>query len=162
MADIVDAATRSRMMSGIRGKNTRIEVVVRKALFAMGFRYRLHSKHLPGKPDIVFPRHRAVVLLHGCFWHGHSCSFFKWPATRREFWETKICGTRIRDQEQIASLRSLGWRVAVIWECAVRQETYQPDQLFKSLVEWLNSESVYMELPPQASSDVVSEHSHPH
>lgn len=161
MVDVVDAATRSRMMSGIRSKNTRIEVFVRKALFARGFRYRLHSKHLPGKPDLVLPKHRAVVLLHGCFWHGHPCSFFKWPATRREFWETKICGTRKRDREQISSLRSLGWRVALIWECAVRRAMRRPNQLLNPLVEWLNSENVYMELPAADSPDVFSEHSHP-
>ena len=85
MADIVDATTRSRMMSGIRGKNTRIEVMVRKALFARGFRYRLHNPKLPGRPDIVLPKYRAAVFIHGCFWHGHNCRYFKWPETRRSF-----------------------------------------------------------------------------
>ena len=107
-------------MSGIRGRNTRIEVAVRKALFARGFRYRLNNKPLPGKPDIVFPRYRAVVFVHGCYWHGHDCTLFRLPASNREFWQTKIEGNRARDARNMSALNSLGWRIGVVWECALR------------------------------------------
>lgn len=120
MADIVDRATRSRMMSGIRGKNTKPEVEIRKALFAEGFRYRLHVATLPGKPDIVLARHHAVILVHGCFWHGHDCALFKMPASNRDFWLRKICRNRENDERVVADLLSLGWRVLTIWECAFR------------------------------------------
>lgn len=120
MADIVDRRTRSRMMSGIRGKNTRPELVVRKALFARGYRYRLHDPKLPGKPDLVFPKYRAVVFVHGCFWHGHRCRLFKWPATRKKFWSNKITGNRKRDRLVRASLIKAGWRICTVWECAIK------------------------------------------
>ena len=90
MADVVDRKTRSRMMSGIRGKNTRPELLIRKGLHARGFRFRLHDKRLPGKPDLVLPKYSAVIFVHGCFWHGHDCHLFKWPQSRREFWRKKI------------------------------------------------------------------------
>jgi len=109
-------------MSGIRGRNTRIEVAVRKALFARGFRYRLNNKTLPGKPDIVFPRYRAVVFVHGCYWHGHDCTLFRLPASNREFWQTKIEGNRARDARNVSALNSLGWRIGVVWECALRNK----------------------------------------
>ena len=155
MADIVDATTRSRMMSGIRGKNTRIEVMVRKALFARGFRYRLHNPKLPGKPDIVLPKYRAAVFIHGCFWHGHNCRYFKWPETRRSFWEAKISGTRQRDERQLTSLLSSGWRVAIIWECAVRDSGANLDDLTSRVASWLNSENIFMELPSAPRSNVL-------
>ena len=118
--DIVDPKTRSRMMAGIRAKNTKLEVRLRKALFARGFRYRLHANDLPGKPDIVLPRHRAVVFVHGCFWHGHDCELFRLPGTRTDWWKTKIERNRERDREVAADLREKGWRQANVWECAVR------------------------------------------
>ena len=90
MNDVVDSATRSRMMSGIKGKNTKPELMVRSGLHRLGYRFRLHRKDLPGKPDLVFAKHRAVIFVHGCFWHYHDCHLFKMPSTRREFWETKI------------------------------------------------------------------------
>ena len=117
MADIVDKATRSRMMSGIRGKNTKPELLVRKALHAQGFRFRLHDKNLPGKPDIVLKKHRTVIFVHGCFWHGHDCKHFKWPKTRPEFWREKIEGNKTRDLKHQQELKELGWNVKVIWEC---------------------------------------------
>ena len=98
MVDVVDTATRSRMMAGIRGTNTKPELLLRKGLHAQGFRFRLHSTGLPGKPDIVLPRHHAVVFAHGCFWHGHNCHLFKWPSTRPEFWQAKIERNREVDQ----------------------------------------------------------------
>lgn len=118
--DIVSAAKRTEMMSGIRGKNTRPEMLVRSSLHRMGFRYRLHAKELPGKPDVVFPKYKAVIFVNGCFWHGHNCALFKLPSTRTEFWEKKIARTRERDVEQIDSITTSGWRVLTIWECALR------------------------------------------
>lgn len=118
--DIVDSKTRSRMMSGIRAKNTKLEVRLRKALFARGFRYRLHATSLPGKPDMALPRYRAVVFVHGCFWHGHDCPLFRLPGTRTDWWRAKIEKNRQRDQQVADALRERGWRQAHIWECAVR------------------------------------------
>lgn len=109
-------------MSSIRGRNTRIEIAVRKALFARGFRYRLNDKSLPGKPDMVFPRYRSAVFVHGCFWHGHDCGLFHLPSSNREFWKAKIEGNRARDARNIAALADMGWRIGVVWECALRNK----------------------------------------
>lgn len=107
-------------MSRIRGKNTKPEMVVRRGLHALGFRYRLHDTQLPGKPDLVLPKYRAVIFVHGCFWHGHDCVLFKWPSTRAEWWRAKIERTREKDAETIAALRESGWRVLEIWECSMK------------------------------------------
>lgn len=121
MTDVVSAQKRSEMMSGIRGKNTRPELQVRKALFAMGYRFRLHRKDLPGRPDIVLPRWRVAILVHGCFWHGHKdCRYAKTPSTRTAFWAAKLESNRQRDQRDLESLRAAGWRTLVIWECFLR------------------------------------------
>lgn len=137
MADVVDAATRSRMMSGIRGKNTKPEWLVRRGLHGLGFRYRLHVRNLPGKPDLVFPRHRAVVFVHGCFWHGHDCPLFKWPGTRPEFWRSKIERNRMNDDAALRKLETQGWRVAVVWECALRGSGHNSESSILRLAEWL-------------------------
>ncbi len=107
-------------MSGIRGKNTTPEMVVRSGLHRLGFRFRLHDRSLPGRPDVVLPRWRAAILIHGCFWHGHDCSLFKWPGTRVDFWRTKIEGNRSRDAAAVVALDAAGWRVLEIWECAMK------------------------------------------
>lgn len=120
MPDIVDARTRSRMMAGIRSANTRPELAIRKALHAAGFRYRLHPRNVPGKPDMVFTRYRAAVFVNGCFWHGHDCPLFRLPDTRREFWSVKIERNRKRDAEVRRQLREAGWRTLTVWECAIR------------------------------------------
>lgn len=118
MVDIVDRATRSRMMSGIRGKNTRPEMLVRSFLHRRGLRFRLHARNLPGRPDLVFPRHRAVVQVHGCFWHQHSsCRFAYMPTSNRMFWRAKLRGNAARDLRNDKALRDLGWRVFTVWEC---------------------------------------------
>ena len=118
--DIVDPETRSRMMSGIRSKNTRPEMLVRRGLHRMGFRFRLHSSGVPGRPDLVLPRYRAAIYVHGCFWHGHDCHLFKLPSTRADFWRSKIARNVERDQEVRTTLREEGWRRLVIWECALK------------------------------------------
>ena len=120
MVDIVDPSVRSRMMSNIRSKNTRHEVEIRKALHRSGFRYRLHRRDLPGVPDITFPFYRAVVFVHGCFWHGHDCHLFRWPSSNEEQWRRKIRGNQSRDGSSVSKLLTSGWRVCTIWECALR------------------------------------------
>jgi DNA mismatch endonuclease (patch repair protein) len=123
MPDVVDAATRSRMMRGIRGRDTRPELVVRRYLHRAGFRYRLHAKSLPGTPDIVLPRHRAVVFVHGCFWHRHpGCRYAYRPKSREAFWRAKLDGNAERDALVTDALRSGGWRVFVVWECEVNED----------------------------------------
>lgn len=132
MADIVDRKTRSRMMSGISGKNTKPELLVRKALFAKGYRYRLHDKKLPGKPDIVLPKYKTVVFVHGCFWHGHeNCYLFRLPKSRTDFWKSKIESNIDRDRTNENSLLFAGWRIVNIWECALKGR-HRPD--FDSVV----------------------------
>lgn len=108
------------MMSGIRGQNTKPEVLIRKALFARGFRYRLHDRALPGRPDLVFPRYRAVIQVNGCFWHRHGCHSFKWPTTRIGFWRNKLNRNHANDNTNRVRLIRSGWRVLTIWECAIR------------------------------------------
>jgi DNA mismatch endonuclease (patch repair protein) len=118
--DVVDAATRSRMMSGIRGRNTTPELVVRSALHRAGLRYRLHRRDLPGSPDIVLPRFRTVVFVHGCFWHRHaSCRYCTMPKTNANFWKQKFENNVVRDARQKRALRLDGWRVLTVWECDV-------------------------------------------
>lgn len=140
MTDIVDKATRSRMMSGIRGKNTKPELVVRKALFAKGLRYRLHDRRLPGKPDIVLPKYQAVIFIHGCFWHGHNCYLFKWPKTRKQFWKRKITRNRIVDKKAITNLRAEGWRVLTLWECSIKGRSDKSvEVVVKKVLKWIKS-----------------------
>lgn len=140
MADIVSPETRSRMMSGIRGKNTKPELQVRKGLHAAGFRYRLHERSLPGKPDIVLPRYRAVIFVHGCFWHGHNCHLFRWPSSRKEFWKQKIEGNMRKDAESRNALGGAGWRIMTIWECAVKGRNRLPfGTVIAETSRWLQS-----------------------
>lgn len=121
--DVVKKDVRSRMMSGIRGKDTKPELVVRRYLHAKGFRFRLHERRLPGCPDLVLAKWDVVVFVHGCFWHGHEgCRYFRVPATRTDFWGGKISGNANRDIENQRKLLELGWRVIVIWECAIRND----------------------------------------
>ena len=126
-------------MSGIRGVDTRPEWVIRSGLHRLGLRYKLHDRSLPGRPDLVLSKYRVVVFVHGCFWHGHDCRYFKWPRTRPEFWREKIVQNRNRDQRQIEQLRKDGWRVLVVWECAVRAANRDPDRLSRKLAAWIRS-----------------------
>ena len=147
MADVVDAPTRSRMMSGIRGKDTRPEMTIRKALHRMGFRYRLHSRKLPGKPDMVFPKLGAVIFVHGCFWHGHDCHLFKWPSSRMQFWREKIEGNRSRDAASSERNLQAGWRVLTIWECAIKGRTRRNEaEVIEVVAKWLVTGTGNMEL----------------
>lgn len=129
MADVVDKKTRSRMMSGIRAKDTQPELYLRKSLHAQGFRFRIHVKDIPGKPDIVLPKYRALIVIHGCFWHGHDCHYFKLPATNTNFWKTKIDSNRKRDRMALSRQHRDGWRCLVIWECAIRMSQRHPEKL---------------------------------
>ena len=139
MADVVDSKTRSRMMSGIRGKNTRPELLVRKFLHSQGFRFRLHSQKLPGKPDLVLPRYRSVVFVHGCFWHRHpGCARATTPQTNAEFWLTKLEKNVQRDLRNRKSLEAAGWKVFVVWECQLAGDRL--DQLASELRARLSAE----------------------
>ena len=139
MPDIVDAATRSRMMSGIRARNTQPEIVLRKALFARGFRYRINVRKIFGSPDLVFPRLKSVLFVHGCFWHGHDCHLFRLPDTRREFWSAKIESNRQRDLQVLGTLTQDGWRVCTVWECALRgREKLGTDAVADLVTAWLS------------------------
>lgn len=123
MADVHDKATRSYNMSRIRNKDTKPEILVRKFLFANGFRYRLNEKKLPGKPDIVLPKYKTVIFVNGCFWHGHeNCKYFKLPATRTEWWKDKIEGNIKNDIKKHNQLRETGYKVLVVWECEVKNK----------------------------------------
>ena len=137
MADVVDKATRSRMMSGIRGCDTRPERIIRHGLHRAGFRYRLKSS-LPGRPDLVFPSRKAVIFVHGCFWHRHDCPLFRWPSTRAKFWREKLDGNHDRDERVQRQLLDEGWRVLVVWECALKGTGLIPtEQLIERVVRWL-------------------------
>lgn len=120
MTDVLTAAQRQLNMSRIRGKDTKPEMLVRRGLHARGLRYRLHDRDLPGRPDLVFPKHCTAIFVHGCFWHAHGCALFKLPATRQDFWRTKLEGNAARDRKAVAELQVAGWCVLVIWECALR------------------------------------------
>lgn len=160
MADIVDSATRSRMMSGIRGRDTKPEKLIRSLLHRRGFRFRVNHPDLPGKPDIVFPGLRAVVFVHGCFWHGHDCPLFRLPGTRTEFWATKIGRNRVNDARVMQALRDAGWRVGTVWECVLRGRYRDIPGSVEALAEWLRSEVPVIELrcpvisPPVAVMDL--------
>jgi DNA mismatch endonuclease (patch repair protein) len=121
MTDKVPENVRSKMMSAVRGKNTGPELAVRTALFAAGYRYRLHRKDLPGSPDVVLSRYRLAVFVHGCFWHGHDCRRGRRPTSNTSFWNNKLDRNRARDADNRAGLEAAGWSVLIVWECAIQQ-----------------------------------------
>jgi len=140
LADIVDTKTRSRIMSRIRSRDTGPERLLRSCLHAMGFRYRLCDRRFPGSPDLVFPKYRAVVFIHGCFWHGHDCELFREPKTNSAFWLAKIAANRRRDRRATNSLLDSGWRVATVWECSLRGKPPQEaGRVAARLASWLRS-----------------------
>lgn len=127
---------RSKIMRSIQSKNTRPEVKVRKTLHKLGFRFRIHSKRLPGKPDIVLPKYGAVILVNGCFWHGHDCHIFKLP--RQDEWREKIQANTLRDKKNVERYQSLGWRVLIVWECALQGKEKLPiHDLEANLQNWI-------------------------
>jgi DNA mismatch endonuclease, patch repair protein len=136
------------MMSGIRGKNTRPEMMVRRYLHRRGFRFKLHERSLPGSPDLVLPRHRVVIFVHGCFWHRHDCAFFKWPKTRPDFWREKVLGNVRRDEQAQQQLRLAGWRVATVWECATRGRDEAIIPTLDALKDWIMSDREEFESGP--------------
>jgi DNA mismatch endonuclease Vsr len=141
MADIVSSEVRSRMMSGIKGKDTKPELILRQGLHKLGFRYRLHDRRLPGKPDMVFPRYRAVIFAHGCFWHGHDCHLFKWPSTREEFWHEKIDRNKVVDVNNTFLLQQSGWRVGIVWECSLKGKyRINVEEVIELCAGWLTSD----------------------
>jgi len=136
--DVVTKAKRSLMMGGIKGKDTKPEITVRKILHGCGFRYRVNVKTLPGKPDIVLKKYKAVVFVNGCFWHGHKCHLFKLPASNRSFWQDKIRGNKVNDRKCRRQLEKDGWRIADIWECAVKGKKKQDcARLSSILCKWI-------------------------
>jgi DNA mismatch endonuclease (patch repair protein) len=135
------------MMAGIRGKNTKPELLVRRGLHALGFRFRLHDRAMPGSPDLVLPRWRAVIFVHGCFWHAHECALFRWPGTRQDFWRNKIGSNCERDSKVEAALDLAGWRVLKIWECSMKgPDRIGIDAVVSRAAEWLRSDSVRGEI----------------
>ena len=121
MADIVTPEKRSLMMAGIKGKNTKPELVIRSGLHALGYRYRIHVKDLPGKPDLVFPKYKAVLFVHGCFWHGHDCPRgSRVPKANRDYWLAKVARNTARDQRNRTDLEAAGWQVETVWECQMK------------------------------------------
>lgn len=147
MTDIVDPATRSRMMSGIRSENTKPEILLRRALHKNGFRYRLHDSLIPGRPDIVFPKYHAVLFVHGCFWHGHDCSLFRYPETRNEFWKDKIRKNRERDTVVRKRLEDTGWRLGIVWECSLKgKKRSGTEETVKRIIAWLESDTKELEI----------------
>lgn len=150
MPDIVPSDVRSRMMSGIKGKDTRPEMILRQGLHKLGFRYRLHDRQLPGKPDMVFPRYRAVIFAHGCFWHGHECHLFKWPSTREEFWHKKISRNKEVDATNISRLQQLGWRIGTVWECSLKGKyRINSEEVIELCAQWLTSDIQSIEIGGQ-------------
>ena len=147
MPDIVTPDVRSRMMSCIRGKDTKPEMILRRGLHKLGFRYRLHDRRLPGKPDMVFPRYRAVIFVHGCFWHGHSCHLFKWPSTREEFWYNKINRNKEVDLKNKCHLQKLGWRIGIVWECSLKGKyRMNSEEVIELCAQWLITDLPFLEI----------------
>lgn len=137
MADVHDVKTRSYNMSRIRSSNTKPELLVRKFLHANGFRYRLHVKTLPGKPDIVLPKYKTVIFIHGCFWHGHeNCKYYKVPQTRTEWWLNKINTNKANDEKAVRALKKEGWKIISVWECELKKHELEEslNKLTKTLI----------------------------
>ncbi len=149
MTDIVDQATRSRMMSSIKGKNTKPEMMVRRWLHSLGYRFRLHRKDLPGKPDIVLPKYNLVIFVHGCFWHQHQgCHYAYTPASNSEKWKAKLEGNQQRDQVQQQLLLEMGWRVLTIWECGLKHSPATMAEI-NTLISGHENFSEWPDIPPR-------------
>lgn len=145
--DVHSPKQRSFNMSRIRGKNTSPEMIVRRWLWKNGYRYRLHRKDLSGKPDIILPKYNAVLFIHGCFWHRHGCKATTTPSTNQEFWLKKFNDTITRDQRNIQALIENGWRVAIVWECVLKNKNTVQDSVTENITEWLHSNTTFMSIP---------------
>ncbi|THH35716.1 DNA mismatch endonuclease Vsr [Aliishimia ponticola] len=147
--------TRSEVMSRVRGKDTKPEMIIRRGLHSRGFRYRLHDKKLPGRPDIVLPRWGAAIEVRGCYWHGHrGCG--RIPKTRREFWGPKIAGNRERDARNEAALLGAGWRLLIVWECClVGTGRWDREELLDQIAEWVRNGREFLELEGAGASEVT-------
>lgn len=147
MVDIVDSSIRSRMMAGIKGRNTKPELLIRSLLHKKGFRFRLHVKNLPGKPDIVLPKYKSIIFIHGCFWHGHQgCHLFRLPATRTEFWQEKILRNQTNDHRAVELLLASNWRVCIVWECSIRGAKKDPERVVNTIIDWLSGTELCLEI----------------
>jgi DNA mismatch endonuclease, patch repair protein len=133
--DIVDKETRSHMMAAVKSRNTRYEIAIRKRLFSKGFRYKIHDRKLPGKPDIVLPKYKVIIFVNGCFWHFHGCHLSKLPKSRSEWWQVKLERNRSRDARTLNTLASGGWRVLIIWECSFRRPGVSKEAGFDQVSE---------------------------
>ncbi|MCB2196049.1 MAG: DNA mismatch endonuclease Vsr [Bacteroidetes bacterium] len=129
MTDIYKREERSNLMSKISGKETKPEIIVRKFLFSKGFRYRKNVSNLPGKPDIVLPKYKSIIFVHGCFWHNHNCKAAKLPDTRKEFWTKKISDNKTRDEKNRGVLKKMGWKVFIVWECEIKNKNNREKRL---------------------------------
>jgi len=146
MADVVSPVKRSQMMAGIRGKNTKPELIVRRMLFASGYRFRLHRQDLPGAPDIVIPWRKVAIFVHGCFWHMHQgCRYAKLPTTRPDFWKAKLEANVERDLRAVNELQALGWRVLCVWECSTR-DAATAAELRRAMSLWIEGDELLGEI----------------
>ena len=152
LTDSVSPEKRSEVMSKIGSKDTKPELLIRKGLHAKGFRYKLHDKKLPGKPDLVFSRYRSVIFVNGCFWHGHFCNLFRFPKSNTEYWKGKIARNIERDTINRRSLYEVGWRVLTIWECALNgRKRLELNQVLALASAWLLSTESNCEIKGGAS-----------
>lgn len=133
--DTVTIEKRSEIMSKVRSKNTSSELTVRKLIFSLGYRYRLHAKNLPGKPDLVFPGRKKVIFVHGCFWHGHNCKRGSMPASNKEFWVPKLEKNKVRDLKVYDLLEAIGWKTLIVWQCQLKDK----EELQKIIINFLNN-----------------------
>jgi len=153
MSDVLTPTQRSHCMSRIRGKHTKPELIIRKGLFALGFRYHLHVDKLPGRPDLVFSKYGAVIFVHGCFWHEHRCRLFRWPKVNADFWRKKISRNRANDAKNLVKLQLAGWRTLIVWECAVRdRHRSSPAKVIDRVARWLCSRRRSLEISASPSA----------
>lgn len=145
--DTVSRIVRSRIMASVRTRNTGPELLLRKALHRLGLRFRLHSRHLPGSPDIVLPKFKTVIFVHGCFWHSHGCRLSTVPSTRKEFWQEKFASNTLRDRRNAVQLLATGWRVIVVWQCALKSSEDLPFFVAVRVQRWLAGTKKRLEIP---------------
>lgn len=159
MADVLTPEQRQLNMSRIQGKNTKPEMLIRRGLHARGLRYRLHDRSLPGRPDLVFKKYYTAVFIHGCFWHAHGCAMSKIPATRQDFWEAKLAANAARDRKAIDTLQSKGWRVLIIWECALRgPQRWTEEALLDLAVNFIHSPGLpFLDIAARATSSSIEQ-----